>query len=176
MSDLVQVSKDGEIAIITINNPPVNALSPEVQDGLGAAIDQIERDKSVKAAVLIGAGRTFVAGADIKEFVKLTSGKTKREDMTFLPTLLKMEDCRVPVVVVLHGNALGGGLELAQACHYRVAAPNAQVGQPEVNLGIIPGAAGTQRLPRLAGVAKATMITSHWGETSRKGKMALALP
>jgi 3-hydroxyacyl-CoA dehydrogenase len=155
MTDLVQVSKDGDIAIITIDNPPVNALSPEVQDGLGEAIDQIERDKSVKAAVLIGAGRTFVAGADIKEFVKLTSGKTKREDMSFLPTLLKIEDCRVPVVVVLHGNALGGGLELAQACHYRVAAPNAQVGQPEVNLGIIPGAAGTQRLPRLAGVAKA---------------------
>jgi 3-hydroxyacyl-CoA dehydrogenase len=154
MSDVVQVSKDGEIAIITINNPPVNALSPEVQAGLSDSFAQIEKDASVKAAVLIGAGRTFVAGADIKEFVKMTSGKAPR-DLNFLPFLLRIEDCRVPVVVALHGNALGGGLELAQACHYRVAAPATQVGQPEVNLGIIPGAGGTQRLPRLAGVAKA---------------------
>jgi 3-hydroxyacyl-CoA dehydrogenase len=154
MRDVVQVSKDGEIAIITINNPPVNALSPEVQAGLSDSFAQIEKDASVKAAVLIGAGRTFVAGADIKEFVKMTSGKAPR-DLNFLPFLLRIEDCRVPVVAALHGNALGGGLELAQACHYRVVAPATQVGQPEVNLGIIPGAGGTQRLPRLAGVAKA---------------------
>lgn len=153
MSDEVRVTKDKEIAVITIDNPPVNAISPAVQDGIAAAIDQINGDASVKAAVLIGAGRTFIAGADINEFVKMTSGKVPRSN--FLPTLLKMEDCRVPIVVAIHGNALGGGLEVAMACHYRVASPDARVGQPEVNLGIIPGAAGTQRLPRLAGIAKA---------------------
>jgi 3-hydroxyacyl-CoA dehydrogenase len=154
MSDLVQLTKDKDVAIITINNPPVNALAPAVQEGLGAAIEQIIKDSSVKAAVLIGGGRTFIAGADINEFVKITSGKSKR-DVGILPLLLKIEDCRVPVIAAIHGNALGGGLETAMACHYRVAVPSAQVGQPEVNLGIIPGAGGTQRLPRLAGVATA---------------------
>jgi 3-hydroxyacyl-CoA dehydrogenase len=153
MSDLVRVSKDNEIAIITIDNPPVNAISPEVQQGLSSAIAQINGDASVKAAVLIGGGRTFIAGADINQFVKITSGLAKRT--SFLPGLLQIEDCRVPVVVAIHGNALGGGLEVAMSCHYRVATPDARVGQPEVNLGIIPGAAGTQRLPRLAGIAKA---------------------
>lgn len=153
MSEQVRVTKDKEIAIITIDNPPVNAISPAVQDGIAAAIERINGDASVKAAVMIGAGRTFIAGADINEFVKMTSGKAPRTN--FLPTLQQIEDCRVPVVVAIHGNALGGGLELAQACHYRVASPDARVGQPEVNLGIIPGAGGTQRLPRLAGVAKA---------------------
>ncbi len=153
MSEPVRVTKNKEIAVITIDNPPVNALSPAAQDGIGRAIEQVNGDASVKAAVIIGAGRTFIAGADINEFVKMTSGKAPRTD--FLPTLLQIEDCLVPVVVAIHGNALGGGLELAQACHYRVASPDARVGQPEVNLGIIPGAGGTQRLPRLAGVAKA---------------------
>jgi 3-hydroxyacyl-CoA dehydrogenase len=154
MSDLVQLSKDNDIAIITINNPPVNALSPGVPEGISDAIEQIGKDASVKAAVLIGGGRTFVAGADIKEFGKITSGKTQR-GVAFVPMLERIEDCPKPVVMAIHGTAFGGGLELAMAGHYRVAAPTAQVGQPEVKLGIIPGAAGTQRLPRLAGVAKA---------------------
>src|SRR6185503_18895165 len=101
-----------------------------------------------------GGGRTFVAGADIKEFGKITSWQSKR-GVAFLPLLLKIEDCPKPVVMAIHGTAFGGGLELAMAGHYRVAVPSAQVGQPEVKLGIIPGAHGTQRLPRLAGVAKA---------------------
>src|SRR5467141_5277277 len=154
MSDLVQLTKDNDVAIITINNPPVNALSPGVPEGISDAIEQINNDPGVKAAVLIGGGRTFVAGADIKEFGKITSGKTQR-GVAFLPLLLRIEDCRKPVVMAIHGTAFGGGLELAMAGHYRVATPSAQVGQPEVKLGIIPGAAGTQRLPRLAGVAKA---------------------
>jgi 3-hydroxyacyl-CoA dehydrogenase len=154
MSDLVQLTKDKGIAIITINNPPVNALSPGVPEGISEAIDEIDRDDSVKAAVLIGGGRTFVAGADIKEFGKITSGKATRGE-GFKPLLLRVEDCRKPLVMAIHGTAFGGGLELAMAGHYRVAVPAAQVGQPEVKLGIIPGAAGTQRLPRLAGVAKA---------------------
>jgi 3-hydroxyacyl-CoA dehydrogenase len=159
MSDLVQLSKDYGIAVITINNPPVNALSPGVPEGIAAAIEQIERDETVRAAVLIGGGRTFVAGADIKEFGKMTAGKSRGPGL--LPLLLRIEDCRKPMVMAIHGTAFGGGLELAMAGHYRVAAPGAQVGQPEVKLGIIPGAGGTQRLPRLAGVAKAVEICAE---------------
>ncbi len=153
MTDLVHLTKDNGIAVITINNPPVNALSPGVPEGISDALDQIAHDDIVKAAVLIGGGRTFVAGADIKEFGKMTSGKPRGAGL--LPLLLKIEDSSKPVVIAIHGTAFGGGLELAMAGHYRVAVSSAQVGQPEVKLGLIPGAAGTQRLPRLAGVAKA---------------------
>jgi 3-hydroxyacyl-CoA dehydrogenase len=153
MNDLVQLIKENGIAVITINNPPVNALSPGVPEGISAALDQIAQDDAIKAVVLIGGGRTFIAGADIKEFGKMTSGKPRGAGL--LPFLLKIEDGKKPVIVAIHGTAFGGGLEVAMACHYRVAVSSAQVGQPEVKLGIIPGAAGTQRLPRLAGVAKA---------------------
>ena len=160
MSDLVQLTKDGDVAIITINNPPVNALSPGVPQGISEAVEQIGKDDSVRAAVLIGGGRTFVAGADIKEFGKLASGRSPR-GAGLLPLLLQIEDCRKPIVMTIHGTAFGGGLELAMAGHYRVAAPGALVGQPEVKLGIIPGAAGTQRLPRLVGVAKAVEMCAE---------------
>ncbi len=153
MTNLVQLTKDNGIAVITINNPPVNALSPGVPEGISEALDQIAQDDTIKATVLIGGGRTFVAGADIKEFGKMTSGKSRGPGL--LPLLLKIEDSSKPVVMAIHGTAFGGGLELAMAGHYRVALSSAQVGQPEVKLGLIPGAAGTQRLPRLAGVAKA---------------------
>jgi 3-hydroxyacyl-CoA dehydrogenase len=136
-----------------INNPPVNALSPGAPEGISEAFDQISKDASIKAVVLIGGGRTFVAGADIKEFGKMTSGKPRGAGL--LPLLLKIEDSSKPVIVAIHGTAFGGGLELAMAAHYRVAVAGAQLGQPEVKLGLIPGAGGTQRLPRLAGVAKA---------------------
>jgi 3-hydroxyacyl-CoA dehydrogenase len=160
MSDLVPLTKDNGIGVITINNPPVNALSPGVPEGIAAAIEQIDKDDSVKAAVLIGGGKTFVAGADIKEFGKITSGKSG--GALELPSLLlKIEDCRKPVVMAIHGSAFGGGLELAMSGHYRVAVPSAQVGQPEVKLGIIPGAAGTQRLPRLAGARKAVEMCAE---------------
>src|SRR3984893_17206308 len=129
MSDLVQVTKNGDIAVITINNPPVNALSPGVPEGIGDGIEQIGKDSGVKAAVLIGGGRTFVAGADIKEFGKMTSGKSER-GAGLLPLLLKIEDSSKPVVVAIHGTAFGGGLELAMAGHYHVALSTAQVGQP----------------------------------------------
>ena len=160
MSDLVQLTKDNGIAVITINNPPVNALSPGVPEGIAAALEQIDRDDSVKAAVLIGGGKTFVAGADIKEFGKITSGKSGG-GLELPSLLLKIEDCPKPVVMAIHGSAFGGGLELAMSGHYRVAVPSAQVGQPEVKLGIIPGAAGTQRLPRLAGAGKAVEMCSE---------------
>src|SRR5256885_4848226 len=151
-NELVKFSRHGDVGVITIENPPVNALSPGVPEGISAGIDQAEADPEVRAIVIIGGGRTFIAGADIKEFGKITAGERPR--FTIHPLLLKMEDSKKPVVMAIHGTAFGGGLEVAMAGHYRVAVPSAQVGQPEVKLGIIPGAAGTQRLPRLAGVAK----------------------
>jgi len=174
MDDLVQLTRDKDVAIITINNPPVNALSPGVAQGIAQAIEQVSKDDTIKAVVLIGGGRTFVAGADIKEFGKITSGKTQR-GAGLLPLLLQIEDVRKPVVVAIHGSAFGGGLELAMAGHYRVAAPNAQLGQPEVKLGIIPGAGGTQRLPRLVGVAKAVEMCAEGNPITAQEALKLGL-
>lgn len=153
MSELVKLSKQGGVAVVTIDNPPVNALSTGVPEGIGAAIDAVQGDTSVEAVVVIGSGRTFIAGADIKEFGKITSGQKRGGEL--LPLLRKLEDSVKPVIMAIHGTALGGGLEVAMAGHYRVAVASAQVGQPEVKLGLIPGGEGTQRLPRLAGIAKA---------------------
>ncbi len=153
MADLVSVSVEEDVAVITINNPPVNALSPGVPEGIRSAITAAAGDPKVRAIVMIGGGKTFIAGADIREFGKVVSGEKPR--VSLLPLLAEIEDCPKPVVMAIHGTAFGGGLEVAMAGHYRLLAPDAQVGQPEVKLGIIPGAAGTQRLPRLAGVAKA---------------------
>jgi 3-hydroxyacyl-CoA dehydrogenase len=172
MNNLVKVSKHKDVAVITIDNPPVNALSPGVPEGIGAAIDEMNRDPAMKAAVVIGGGRTFVAGADIKEFGKITAGGPRR---SLLPLLLHIEDSAKPVVMAIHGTAFGGGLELAMAGHYRVASPTAQVGQPEVKLGIIPGAAGTQRLPRLVGVAKAVEMCVEGKPVSAGEAAALGL-
>jgi len=178
MDDLVQLTigkdKDKDVAIITINNPPVNALSPGVAQGIAQAIEQVSKDDATNAVVLIGGGRTFIAGADIKEFGKITSGKTQR-GAGLLPLLLQIEDVRKPVVVAIHGSAFGGGLELAMAGHYRVAAPNAQLGQPEVKLGIIPGAGGTQRLPRLVGVAKAVEMCAEGNPITAQEALKLGL-
>jgi 3-hydroxyacyl-CoA dehydrogenase len=148
MSGLVITSRRDEIGILTIDNPPVNALSTAVALELQTAFEALERDGGSRAIVLIGAGRTFIAGADIREFLKLTLPPLN-------PVLNGIESCMKPVIAAIHGNALGGGLETAMACHYRVAVADAQVGQPEVKLGLIPGAGGTQRLPRLAGVETA---------------------
>ncbi|HET6181315.1 MAG TPA: 3-hydroxyacyl-CoA dehydrogenase NAD-binding domain-containing protein [Candidatus Sulfotelmatobacter sp.] len=174
MDDLVQLTRKDDVAIITINNPPVNALSPGVAQGIAQTIAQVDKDDGVKAVVLIGGGRTFIAGADIKEFGKITSGKTQR-GAGLLPLLLQMEDVRKPVVVAIHGAAFGGGLELAMAGHYRLAAPNAQLGQPEVKLGIIPGAGGTQRLPRLVGVAKAAEMCAEGNPITAQEALKLGL-
>jgi 3-hydroxyacyl-CoA dehydrogenase len=155
MSELVLSTKEGATGILTINNPPVNALSPGVPEGILAGVEAFEKDDDVKAIVLIGSGRTFIAGADIREFGKLTSGGDRKRGPGFNEILNRLESATKPIIAAIHGTAFGGGLETAMACHYRVAVASAQVGQPEVKLGIIPGAAGTQRLPRLAGVAKA---------------------
>ena len=149
----VKTEVSGAIAVATIDNPPVNALSPGVLEEIVAAIEAANENPEVRAIVVIGAGRTFIAGADIKEFGKITSGE--RGELTLLPQLLRIEDSAKPVIMAIHGTAFGGGLETAMAGHYRVVVESAQVGQPEVKLGIIPGAAGTQRLPRLVGAAKA---------------------
>ena len=174
MDHPVQLTTDKDVGIITIDNPPVNALSPEVAKGIAKAVEQAGKDHEVRAVVLIGAGRTFVAGADIKEFGKITSGKSDR-GAGLLPLLLQIEDLPKPVVVAIHGNAFGGGLELAMACHYRVATPNAQVGQPEVKLGIIPGAGGTQRLPRLVGVMKAVEMCAEGNPITARDALQLGL-
>ena len=154
MASLVRTSVEAGVGVITVDNPPVNALSPGVPEGILAGVDAFVSDERVRAIVLIGAGRTFIAGADIKEFGKITSGK-KRRGPGLVTVVHALEDSLKPTVAAIHGFAFGGGLEVAQGCHYRIALESARVGQPEVKLGIIPGAQGTQRLPRLAGVAKA---------------------
>ena len=173
MSDLVKYTRDGNVAIITIDNPPVNALSPGVPEGILEGIEKAGADREVGAIVIIGGGRTFIAGADIREFGKITSGARPR--LALYPALLKIEDSIKPVVMAIHGTAFGGGLEVAMAGHYRVAVASAQVGQPEVKLGIIPGAAGTQRLPRLAGVAKAVEMCAFGEPVDAKTALAAGI-
>ncbi|MBV8847653.1 MAG: enoyl-CoA hydratase/isomerase family protein [Bryobacterales bacterium] len=155
MSQLVSLTRHNNVAVVTIDNPPVNALSPGVPEGIGEAIRSVAQDAAIQAVVIIGGGKTFIAGADIKELEKAAApgGGSAGPDIHAL--LQQMEDCPKPVVMAMHGTALGGGLEVAMAGHFRVASPSAQMGQPEVNLGIIPGAEGTQRLPRLVGLAAA---------------------
>jgi 3-hydroxyacyl-CoA dehydrogenase len=154
MDKLVNLTTQDGVAVITIDNPPVNALSPGVPEGLVAALDVAQEDPLVRAIVVIGGGRTFIAGADIKELELAASGRGNGPP-EFHAILASIEDTSKPVVMAIHGTALGGGNEVAMAGHYRVAVRDAQIGQPEVNLGIIPGAEGTQRLPRLVGVAAA---------------------
>jgi 3-hydroxyacyl-CoA dehydrogenase len=155
MSDLVLATRHNRTGVLTINNPPVNALSPGVPEGIAQGIGEFSADPAIDSIVLIGGGRTFIAGADIREFLKITASGNRDRGPGLNPILDRIESCPKPVVAAIHGTALGGGLETAMACHYRVAVPSAQLGQPEVKLGLIPGAGGTQRLPRLAGVEKA---------------------
>ncbi len=151
---MVNYSSSGEVAILAVDNPPVNALSPAVAEALGAALDRAAADPEVHAIVVIGAGRTFIAGADIHVLEDAAWGHWP-VGPGLHGLLEKIEDSVKPVVMAIHGSALGGGLEVAMAGHYRVAVATAQLGQPEVSLGLIPGAEGTQRLPRLVGIEKA---------------------
>jgi 3-hydroxyacyl-CoA dehydrogenase len=173
MPDLVRLSQHGDVAVITIDNPPVNALSPGVPEGIEAALKQAVADPQTRAIVIIGAGSTFIAGADIREFGKIVAGE--RPKLTLLPFLLAIEDSAKPVVMAIHGQALGGGLEVAMAGHYRVLASKAQAGQPEVKLGVIPGAGGTQRLPRLAGVAKALEMCAEGNPIKAQEALSLGI-
>jgi 3-hydroxyacyl-CoA dehydrogenase len=152
----ISTRKHGDVLIILSNNPPVNALSAAVREGLVKAIEQAEADGSVNAVVIACEGQTFFAGADVSEF-----GTPKAFQQPMLPQVVdRIEGCTKPVVAAIHGTALGGGLEVALACHYRVADRSAKLGTPEVKLGLLPGAGGTQRLPRVAGVRKALEMTA----------------
>ena len=172
MNTFVRFERDRDVAVVTIENPPVNALSPEVVEGLKAAIEQANADADVRAIVVIGSGRTFIAGADVHEFQKPTAGAYVAEIRACLATI---EDSAKPVVMAIHGAALGGGLETAMAGHYRLIAPSTQVGQPEVKLGLIPGAGGTQRLPRLAGVAKAVEMCAFGAPVKAQEALAAGI-
>jgi 3-hydroxyacyl-CoA dehydrogenase len=156
MSELIHYKVTDRIAVLTVDNPPVNAMGPGVLEGIEAAVARGCADADVDAMVLIGAGSTFIAGADIKIFatMKTREQSLARSEGTHA-RLVRIEDATKPLVAAIHGNALGGGLEVAMSCHYRVMAADAKVGQPEVLLGIIPGAGGTQRLPRLCGAEMA---------------------
>jgi 3-hydroxyacyl-CoA dehydrogenase len=145
----VTFERRGAATVITVDNPPVNALSYAVREGLVRALDAAERDDECQAIVLICSGRTFIAGADIREF-----DQPPKEP--HLPDVVaRLEACKKPVLAAIHGTALGGGLEVAMGCHYRLASSSAKLGLPEVKLGLLPGATGTQRLPRLVGAERA---------------------
>ncbi|WP_407525662.1 3-hydroxyacyl-CoA dehydrogenase NAD-binding domain-containing protein [Methylobacterium oryzisoli] len=165
----VSESREGSVAVLTLQSPPVNALGSALREGIRAAVERAEADPAVAAIVLIGGGRMFSAGADITEFGKPQSGLS-------LPDLLnRIEAVGKPVVAAIHGNALGGGLETALACHYRVAVPSAKVGLPEVKLGILPGAGGTQRLPRIVGPRQALEVIVGGAPIGAKQAAAMGL-
>lgn len=169
MTSPITTEKQGDILVITSNNPPVNALGAAVRQGLDAAIKELNGDAGLKAAVIRCDGRTFFAGADITEF-----GKPMQEPA--LPTLVDaIEASDKPVVAAVHGTALGGGCEVALACHYRIAVPSAKFGLPEVKLGILPGAGGTQRLPRVAGVEFALELAAKGDPVPAKVAQAAGL-
>jgi len=165
MVEIVAFSKEGNVGLITVNNPPVNALAQAVRAGIKSGIEKGIADKDVAAMIIICEGRTFIAGADIREF-----GKPPMEP--HLPDVCQfIENSPKPVIAAIHGTALGGGLEIPLSCHFRIAVPTAKVGLPEVKLGLLPGAGGTQRLPRIAGVQTALeMITSGTPIPAAKAK------
>ena len=179
INPVAELTIEGDVATVTINSPPVNALSQAVRDGLKRGVEAAEANGAVKAIVIICAGRTFIAGADITEFGKPHAAP-------YLPDVLDLiENASKPVVAALHGTALGGGFEVALTAHYRIAVPSAKCGLPEIKLGLIPGAGGTQRLPRLVGVEKALDVilsgtpfgareAKEWGvvdELAEEGKL-----
>lgn len=169
LSATVSMSIEDGIAVVAIDNPPVNALGLSVRQGLVAAADRIANDPAIKAAVITAKGRTFPAGADISEFA------TGMAEPWFPAMIDRIEGLAKPVVAAIFGTALGGGLELALGCHYRVAVASARLGLPEVNLGLLPGAGGTQRLPRLIGAAAAMqmMVTGKPVKAEQAAKMGL---
>jgi len=157
MSCLVQFENHQDIAVLAINNPPLNELSTETCNALQAAMERAENDASIRAIVIIGAGNTFAAGVGVGKFLSNSSGLAKRVP-ALLPFCEWIEDRKKPVVAAIHGFALGSGLELAMAAHYRIALPDAQMGENEARLGLIPCGGGSQRLPRLVGVEAAVRM------------------
>lgn len=168
-TSVVELKQDGDVLLVSVNNPPVNALGAAVRQGLMAAMEQADASAAVKAVVIVGQGKAFIAGADIREF-----GKPPVEP--FLPDVCnRIEACSKPVVAVIQGAALGGGLEIAMSAHYRLALPGAKLGLPEVSLGLVPGAGGTQRAPRLMGVKAATELMLSGQQIGAKAGLAAGL-
>jgi len=164
INDVTDYALEGDVGVITLNSPPVNALSAAVRDGLAAGMEKASADATAKSIVIVCEGRTFIAGADITEFGRPQKGASLFDVQDAI------EGSSKPVIAAIHGTALGGGLEVALACHYRVAVPSARLGLPEVALGLLPGAGGTQRLPRIVGVEKALeMVTSGQHVPARQG-------
>ena len=159
--EFISTERDGAVAVVTIDNPPMNALSAPLLQELEAEVERLDADDTVRAIVLKGAGeRAFVAGADIKEFPSLRESAMEEGGSARGIQKLgaRMDAARTPFVAAIHGFCLGGGLELAMCCDLRVAAEGAQLGQPEIKLGLIPGGGGTQRLPRLVGLGRAQLL------------------
>jgi 3-hydroxyacyl-CoA dehydrogenase len=166
---VADLTVEGTVGVLTLNSPPVNALSANVRDGIHDGIKAAIEDAAVKSIVLICDGRTFIAGADITEFGGAMKGAS-------LPDVQAMiENSPKPVIAAIHGTALGGGLEVALTCHYRVAVPSAKCGLPEVNLGLLPGAGGTQRLPRIVGAEKALEMMTSGSHVPAKACLAMGL-
>lgn len=169
MSDKIAYARNGDIAVLTIQNPPVNALGHAVRQGLMERMDQAEADNGVRAVLIVGDGRAFIAGADITEFGKPPMSPS-------LPDVVdRIEASPLLVVASMHGVSLGGGLEVALGCHYRIAVPSARIGLPEVHLGLIPGAGGTQRLPRVTGVEVALDIMTTGRQVGAKEAAAMGV-
>ncbi|WP_434783327.1 3-hydroxyacyl-CoA dehydrogenase NAD-binding domain-containing protein [Gimibacter soli] len=168
-SDTVRLETEGDLAVVRVDNPPVNALSADVRAGLKAAFDAVGANADITAIVLACDGRTFIAGADIREFGKPMQGPSLHDVEEAIENVGK------PVVAAIHGTALGGGLEVALACHWRVAVPSAKCGLPEVKLGLLPGAGGTQRLPRLVGAEAALKMVTGGDHVPAKKAHAMGL-
>jgi len=169
LSPVVGVTREGAVAVMTIANPPVNALSRSVRQGLLDAIASVDGDVAVQAILIVGQGTNFIAGADIREFGQAPQAPSLPE------VCMRIEDCIKPVIAVLHGAALGGGLEVALAAHYRVALPDAKLGLPEVQLGLLPGAGGTVRAPRLIGAQAALDLMLSGRHVTAKEALSLGL-
>jgi len=169
INQVTDLTNDGDVAVITLNSPPVNALSSAVRDGLYEGFKAAIADDGVKSIVLVCDGRTFIAGADISEFGGASKGASLQDVQAM------MENSPKPVIAAIHGTALGGGLETALTAHYRVAVPSAKVGLPEVNLGLLPGAGGTQRLPRIVGAQKALEMMTSGAHVPAKEANAMGL-
>jgi enoyl-CoA hydratase/carnithine racemase len=162
MGEFVSTEQDGAVAVVTIDHPPVNALSAPLLEELESELERLDADESVRAIVLKGAGeRAFVAGADISEFPSLRAAASEDSGGSargIQKLGARMDASRTPFIAAIHGFCLGGGLELAMCCDIRVASEDAQFGQPEIKLGLIPGGGGTQRLPRFVGLGRALLL------------------
>jgi 3-hydroxyacyl-CoA dehydrogenase len=166
VSDVVKLERHDEVAVVMVNSPPVNALSAAVRRGIFENVKAANADAAVKAIVIACAGRTFVAGADITEFGKPPQSPGLNE------VIAEIENSSKPVIAAIHGTALGGGLELTLGCHFRVAVKEAKLGLPEVKLGLLPGAGGTQRLPRAVGpeLAVQMIVTGNQEWSDRRDR------